>query len=86
MARIAGVDLPPKKRSEIGLTYIYGVGRSRWLNANDEAGKRAAAAMDWSFMVWQQESWKQLRRLRADINPTDPQDADGQLGHGQDIA
>ena len=28
MARIAGVDLPPKKRSEIGLTYIYGVGRT----------------------------------------------------------
>ncbi|MBM3776010.1 MAG: 30S ribosomal protein S13, partial [Acidobacteria bacterium] len=27
MARIAGVDLPPKKRAEIGLTYIYGVGR-----------------------------------------------------------
>ena len=24
MARIAGVDLPPKKRAEIGLTYIYG--------------------------------------------------------------
>jgi len=29
MPRIAGVDLPPKKRAEIGLTYIYGVGRSR---------------------------------------------------------
>ena len=29
MARIAGVDLPPKKRAEIGLTYIYGIGRSR---------------------------------------------------------
>lgn len=28
MARIAGVDLPPKKRIVIGLTYIYGVGRS----------------------------------------------------------
>lgn len=28
MARIAGVDLPRKKRIEIGLTYIYGVGRS----------------------------------------------------------
>ena len=28
MARIAGVDLPPSKRVEIGLTYIYGVGRS----------------------------------------------------------
>jgi small subunit ribosomal protein S13 len=29
MARIAGVDLPPRKRAEIGLTYIYGVGRAR---------------------------------------------------------
>ncbi len=29
MARIAGVDLPPKKRAEIGLTYIYGIGRAR---------------------------------------------------------
>ncbi|NLY42993.1 MAG: 30S ribosomal protein S13 [Clostridiaceae bacterium] len=29
MARIAGVDLPRDKRIEIGLTYIYGIGRSR---------------------------------------------------------
>lgn len=29
MARVAGVDLPPNKRAEIGLTYIYGIGRSR---------------------------------------------------------
>ena len=28
MARIAGVDLPKSKRIEIGLTYIYGIGRS----------------------------------------------------------
>ena len=28
MARIAGVDLPRKKRVEIGLTYIYGIGRT----------------------------------------------------------
>ncbi len=28
MARIAGVDLPQNKRGEIGLTYIYGIGRS----------------------------------------------------------
>lgn len=28
MARIAGVDLPKNKRSEIGLTYIYGIGKS----------------------------------------------------------
>ena len=29
MARIAGVDLPREKRVEIGLTYIFGIGRSR---------------------------------------------------------
>jgi len=29
MARIAGVDLPREKRIEIGLTYIYGIGRNR---------------------------------------------------------
>ncbi len=29
MARIAGVDLPNRKRAEIGLTYIYGIGRAR---------------------------------------------------------
>ena len=28
MARIAGIDLPKKKRSEVGLTYIYGLGRA----------------------------------------------------------
>jgi small subunit ribosomal protein S13 len=28
MARVAGVEIPGKKRSEIGLTYIYGIGRS----------------------------------------------------------
>jgi small subunit ribosomal protein S13 len=29
MARIAGITLPPDKRIEIGLTYIYGIGRSK---------------------------------------------------------
>ncbi|MDO4662336.1 MAG: 30S ribosomal protein S13 [Tissierellia bacterium] len=29
MPRIAGIDLPREKRAEIGLTYLYGVGRSR---------------------------------------------------------
>ncbi|MEO8649359.1 MAG: 30S ribosomal protein S13 [Acidobacteriota bacterium] len=37
MARIAGVDLPPNKRTQIGLTYIYGVGRSRATAILDEA-------------------------------------------------
>ena len=31
MARISGVDLPREKRIEIGLTYIYGIGRVRQL-------------------------------------------------------
>jgi len=29
MARVAGVDLPPNKRAQIGLTYIYGIGKPR---------------------------------------------------------
>ena len=37
MARIAGVDLPPQKRSQIGLTYIYGIGRSRATSILTEA-------------------------------------------------
>jgi small subunit ribosomal protein S13 len=38
MARIAGVDLPPNKRAEVGLTYIYGIGRSRASAILGEAG------------------------------------------------
>ena len=46
MARIAGVDLPAKKRAEIGLTYIYGIGRTRAQSllhrANVDASKKVA--------------------------------------------
>ena len=38
MARVAGVDLPPNKRAEIGLTYIYGVGRARALDVLGKGG------------------------------------------------
>ena len=38
MARIAGIDLPPKKRAEIGLTYIYGIGRARSMSILMRAG------------------------------------------------
>lgn len=38
MARVAGVDLPPQKRAQIGLTYIYGVGRSRATEVLGKAG------------------------------------------------
>lgn len=38
MARIAGVDLPKNKRSEIGLTYIYGIGRVTAIAILEQAG------------------------------------------------
>ncbi len=38
MARLAGVDLPAKKRVEIGLTYIYGIGRTRSQSLCHRAG------------------------------------------------
>jgi small subunit ribosomal protein S13 len=38
MARIAGVNLPNQKRLEIGLTYIFGVGRSTSIKICDELG------------------------------------------------
>lgn len=45
MARIAGVDLPKNKRSEIGLTYIYGIGRTTAQKILTKAG------IDWSKHV-----------------------------------
>src|SRR5207253_8466570 len=47
-----------------------GIGRSFWLNLNDEPAKRAAAKMDSVFMVWQKGNWERLRKLPADLNPT----------------
>ena len=38
MARIAGIDLPKDKRVEIGLTYIYGIGRTSANKILEEAG------------------------------------------------
>ncbi|MEK6650937.1 MAG: 30S ribosomal protein S13 [Bacteroidota bacterium] len=50
MARIAGVDLPKNKRAEIGLTYIYGIGRATALEilakAKIDPGKRVAELSD----------------------------------------
>ena len=61
MARIAGVDLPREKRVEIGLTYIYGIGRAsadrileaanvdpstRVRDLTDDAVKRISAVID----------------------------------------
>ena len=50
MARIAGVDLPKNKRAEIGLTYIYGIGRATALKilakAKIDPGKRVSELSD----------------------------------------
>ena len=66
MARIAGVDLPREKRVEIGLTYIYGIGRVsadkilakagvnpdiRVRDLTDDDVKKISAVIDEEYMV-----------------------------------
>ena len=49
MARIAGVDLPREKRVEIGLTYIFGIGRSAAKSILEKAGvDKDIKVMDWT--------------------------------------
>ena len=49
MARIVGVDLPKNKRGEIGLTYIYGIGRSTAQKILDSVGvSRDIKVQDWT--------------------------------------
>ena len=49
MARIVGVDLPKNKRGEIGLTYIFGIGRSRANQILAEAGiDKDIKVQDWN--------------------------------------
>src|SRR5918998_3956269 len=49
MARIAGVDIPDKKRGEIALTYIFGIGRSRAKKILTDAGISVdKKASEWS--------------------------------------
>jgi hypothetical protein len=52
-----------------------GVGQSFWLNPNRKEDKQKDARLDWTFEVWQQTNWEHLRKLPADLNPTDPGDA-----------
>ena len=49
MARIAGIDLPKNKRGEIGLTYIFGIGKSNAQKILDTAGvDRNKKVQDWN--------------------------------------
>lgn len=62
MARIAGVDIPDNKRGEIGLTYIYGIGRRSAQNI------LTAAGISWDKKVkdWNDEESNQIRSIIAE--------------------
>ena len=60
MARVVGVDLPLNKRVEIGLTYIYGIGRSRANSILTEAGVNPDTRV-------RELDEEQLGRIRATI-------------------
>jgi len=62
MARIVGVDLPRHKRGEIGLTYIYGVGKSIAQKVLDEAGVDRNAKVE----EWNDEQINAIRRILND--------------------
>jgi small subunit ribosomal protein S13 len=69
MARIAGVDLPRNKRGIIGLTYIYGIGKSTAEKILSEAG------IDESVKVndWSDDNIKTISRIIADEYKTEGQ-------------
>ena len=62
MARIAGIDLPKQKRGEIGLTYIFGIGRSTAQKILTKAG------VDWNKKVqdWNDEEQNKIRAVITD--------------------
>jgi len=61
MARISGIDLPKNKRGEIGLTYIFGIGRSTAQRILDQAG----IEYDVKVQDWNDD---QLAAIRTIIN------------------
>ena len=62
MARISGIDLPKEKRGEIGLTYIYGIGRSKSRSILQDAG------VDFNIKVkdWTDDQANLIRQLITD--------------------
>ncbi len=61
MARIAGVDLPNNKRGEIGLTYIFGIGRSSARKILEDCG----IDYDTKVSEWNDD---QIAKIRTEIN------------------
>lgn len=62
MARIAGIDLPKHKRGAIGLTYIYGIGRSRAL----EILRKAEVDPDKKVDEWDDDEQSRIRQFIND--------------------
>ncbi|MBQ1276740.1 MAG: 30S ribosomal protein S13 [Flavobacteriales bacterium] len=62
MARIAGVDLPKNKRGVIGLTYIFGIGKSRAQKILAEAG----ISEDKKVNEWNDDELALIRKAIAD--------------------
>ena len=63
MARIVGVDLPKNKRGEIGLTYIYGIGRSTARKILEVAG----ISYDLKVQDWSDDQVGAIRSTIADL-------------------
>ncbi len=59
MARIAGIDIPKNKRGEVGLTYIYGLGRSTARYILDKAG----IGYDKKVNEWNDEEQTAIRNV-----------------------
>ena len=64
MARIVGVDLPKNKRGEIGLTYIYGIGRSTAQKILDKCG----ISYDIKVENWTDEQVGAIRSAIAEMD------------------
>lgn len=62
MARIAGIDLPKNKRGEIGLTYIFGIGRATAQRILDNAG----IGYDVKVQDWTDDQLTGIRTLISD--------------------
>jgi len=62
MARIAGVDIPDNKRGEIGLTYIFGIGRRSAQKILSEAG----VSIDKKVKEWNDEESNLIRSIIAE--------------------
>lgn len=62
MARIAGIDLPKNKRGEIGLTYIYGIGRS----SAQTILSKADISFDKKVQDWDDDELSKIREVLND--------------------